>query len=45
MMPVAGAVEAFLAIYNNLPYAISAYIDLVIALSIVAGVIAIVLKL
>lgn len=45
MMPVLGAVEAYMAIYNALPYSVSSLIDLVIAFSFVAGIIGVILKL
>lgn len=45
MMPVAGAVNAFLTIWANLPFATLAYIELVMAFFVIAGIIAIIFKL
>lgn len=45
MMPVAGAVEAFLTIWNNLPAGTFAYIQLVLVFFVIVGVIVIILRL
>lgn len=44
MMPVAGAVEAFLTIWFNLPYATLAFIELLLVLMVIAGLIGIILR-
>lgn len=45
MMPVAGAIEAFLTIWDNLPKATFAYIQLVMVFFVIVGVIVIILRL
>lgn len=45
MNPVTAAVESYLAIFNNLPQPIRAFITLVLVLFIIGGVIRIILKL
>lgn len=45
MMPVIGAVEAFLAIWSNLPYATLAFFELVLFFAVLAGIIVMIFKL
>lgn len=45
MIPVAGAIEAFLTIYNNLPYSVSAFINLSLGLFFIVSLIRVILRL
>lgn len=45
MMPVVGAVEAYLAIFNALPFSVNAIIDLILAFTLLTGVVLRVLRL
>lgn len=45
MLPVAGAVEAYLVIFHNLPFSVKAFINLALFFPVVAGVIRMVLDL
>ena len=45
MIPVSGAIEAFLAVLNNLPFSISAFISLSLVLSFIVGLIRVILRL
>lgn len=42
MMPTLGAVEAFLVIYNALPFSVKAFIDLSLVFSFVAAALSII---
>lgn len=45
MMPVAGAVEAFLTIYHALPFSVNAIIDVVLVFTMLTGVVDRILRL
>lgn len=45
MIPVVGAIQAYLAIFNNLPVSISSYISLSLALFFIVGIFRIILRL
>lgn len=45
MIPISGAIEAFLAVFNTLPFSISSFITLSIALFLIVGLIGVILRL
>lgn len=45
MIPVQGAIEAYLVIFNSLPQPIFAFLTLSLFLSVVSGLIGLILKL